>query len=1352
MPSPVTPVTGRLVLGKAQLASADGSLVEIQRGTVISVHDEITTQSNGHVHIRFVDNALVSVRPNSRLEIQRYEFNQERPELSAVKFNLQEGVTRSISGDAAKAARERFRLNTPVAAIGVRGTDFIVSTDQDMTRALVKEGIIVMAPYSAACSMDALGPCLANALELAGNTPQMVALEGNAPLPRLLPAQNIRNPDMMQEELQLAIASTEQPSTRRVGADGEGESEQDRQNAVLLEGTTPTVTADAKIAAVAALTPDDFTPASAVTLSDVRDRQLVWGRYADVALDTEPLALAFSEASAGRQITVGDLQYGLFRTENGPKRVASDLGLVGFQLDSAQAVYNSSTGVVAMEVSGGSLNIDFQNSAFETALNLNHDLTGPIEFSAAGRVLDGGFLRAIEATQRIAGAVSLDGKEERITLVVIDEASIAEVGPWPWQREDMARHNAALIDNDGAVRRSPAIICHEGNAYPALSLAAFLQLGSFQDWGGALSEVNGMLGPELSLSLDGYPGLNVPLDESGAMRVSYAKSPDSFLAVSAIDVINGNVDSGMLDNAWALVGVTALGTGDIVPTPYSGAAFGVEVQARLLASLLDMAVPYTPAGATQLLLLMSLIIGAIAIGIASMGDRTAAYGLPVAAFLLPVSALGVHILVLANSNLWLGWIAPALFGFVGSGALLLLELARARFERSRVFGNLNSYLPDDVAREIAFSLPTSSVNAQRKDVTLLNADLRNFSAFGEARPPEEIAAVLHYFFTRATEIIEREGGRVQEFKGDSLLAVWDGANRVSASKALQSAKAMQQSLNDTLLPKQAVAGLEPLALGIGIEQGPVLIGSIGPAHRRSHTLLGDTVSITLRIQEMTAELAQPVLVGESAARQLTDEKLESQGSYLLSGLRIPHTLFALPASANITALAENHPNLTVVSMRFKLFIAVLICLPSLAQAQAQCPDLSAYYPGESPDWTSTQSQLALIFEQCLTSSEYFALSGAALLNSGQLDQAMESLERALMLDPDNGAAMLDYAQALLMDGQLFAAIEANELLLQREDVPSNLVTALSQRQDDWESLTRQTSWQVDVMGGYDDNLNGAPDSDLITLTLSGESVLLGLSPEFQAISGPFLNLRFLGRHRRLEPDKQHNFLGELRGRLSEHSASDLLQLSTRYNLVRADGRNSWQFNSGLNHLFFAGSALFTGTDAGFRYQFNENNGCRPYYSGALQHQLWHEQSRLNGLEAKLGLGSNCTVFGASNQRINGEISVLHNAELKNDRLGGSREGWQFALDWQYALPRGVLSAQYNHTRLRDRRGYSPLLSNNARRDTERNSFLIQYRENFPVLSPSAVLLINLYHQDQSSNLELFRTEDTSIEVGISWRF
>lgn len=598
--------------------------------------------------------------------------------------------------------------------------------------------------------------------------------------------------------------------------------------------------------------------------------------------------------------------------------------------------------------------------------------------------------------------------EERVTLVVVDEKSLAEVGPWPWARADITRlvsalneagvqlqlhdivypeprpgdaalvsalqqsegavlaqipvfdqsgtntgvmthpmngvacdsaagglqpvaissyvapaagfaaipkgHIGAQIATDGAVRNTPAFVCMDGDAYPALSIAAFMQLGSADQWGGRVEPGSGLFAPHAWLRLDGYPGLDIPLDAEGNVMISYAKAPQAFLAVSAIDVMNGSVDPALLDNAWVLVGGTAFGMDDIVPTPYSGAAFGVELQARLLASFLDMEIPYTPVGALFLQLLLAAAFATVLFALARAGDRTLAYGLPLAAVLMPVAAWSGHVWLLGGFNLWLGWMVPALFGLLAASGLLLLELSRVRLERARVFGNLNSYLPADMAQAIAYSLPSSNVNAQRRDATLLSADLRNFSAFSEARPPEETAAVLHYFFSSATAVIEAHGGRVQEFKGDSLLAMWEGNDSEAAAQALTAAHELQSALNDKLLPEQALQGLEPLALGIGIEQGPVLIGSIGPAHRRSHTILGDTVSITLRIQEMTAELAQPILVGECAARQLADKSLQSQGSYLLHGLTIPHTLFAPHAPAQTASLASrSQPSLTVVS-------------------------------------------------------------------------------------------------------------------------------------------------------------------------------------------------------------------------------------------------------------------------------------------------------------------------------------------------------------------------------------------------------------------------------------------------------
>ena len=598
--------------------------------------------------------------------------------------------------------------------------------------------------------------------------------------------------------------------------------------------------------------------------------------------------------------------------------------------------------------------------------------------------------------------------EQRITIVAIDEKSLAEVGPWPWSRQQMADlvtaidnagaqlqlhdiayteekdgdasflaalqasrgavlaqipdiqsaqtvrsglmthaltgiscdaavnaaripstsnylgahsglaaipkgHITLNIASDGSLRTAPAVVCVDGAAYPSLAIMGLLQAGNGQTLQASINPGESVFGPAQVLALDAYPGLTIPLDRNGNMRISYANHPSNYLAVSAIDVLTGNIDADILDNTWALVGATAFGSDDIVPTPYNGATPGVELQARIIGSMLDLAVPYTPKSASTLLLILSLFIGMGLYSLAGMDGRVAAYGLPLAALLIPVFALGLHMQLLNSLNIWIGWLFPAIYGLLAASGLLLLEQSRVRVERGRVFSNLSSYLPSDVAREIAYTLPSSSINASRSNVTLLSADLRNFSAFGELRPPEESAAVLHFFFQRATEIVEQHGGRIHEFKGDSLLAVWDRQDSAAAKQALAAAQDMQQSIGQGLLETHAPVGLEPLAVGIGIEQGPALIGSIGPAHRRTHTLLGDTVAITLRIQEMTAELAHPILLGECVARQLSDISLQSQGSYLLSGLTVPHVLYAPSASAESEEpTSANQPTLKLL--------------------------------------------------------------------------------------------------------------------------------------------------------------------------------------------------------------------------------------------------------------------------------------------------------------------------------------------------------------------------------------------------------------------------------------------------------
>jgi hypothetical protein len=468
---------------------------------------------------------------------------------------------------------------------------------------------------------------------------------------------------------------------------------------------------------------------------------------------------------------------------------------------------------------------------------------------------------------------------------------------------------------------------------------------------------------------------------------------------------------------------------------------------------------------------------------------------------------------------------------------------------------------------------------------------------------------------------------------------------------------------------------------------------------------------------------------------------------------LSHPLRFLPALARVASIAALLATLSLGAHAQAQRQAQAVTEP-LTEPQESCPDLSSYYAtGQKTDWMLLEARLSEIKRVCLESSEFFALHGAAQLNSGLVDQSLESLERALLIDPNNGAAQIDYGQAMYQKGQLFMALEINERLLVREDLPASLQPALRARQKTWKALTRQQSFQLDALGGYDNNLNGAPSPDQVTLTLSGEAIPLTLDTDFRPIGGSYVNLRLGSRYRVLAPEHQHNWATEVRARTSEDSASNLVQFTSRYAFIKPQDGHSWQLTGGLSHLNFGGTGLFTGVDTSARYQADSDYLCKPFYDLAVQLQTYQEQDFLNGVESKASAGLNCANFGATaNQRITVELGILNNQALRSARLGGNRNGWQFKADWQILLGSAVLKAQLSHIQLDDNEGYSPLLDNGAERQLDRSYFLLQYRKPVAVLGDNSSLMINVYRQLQTSNIEFFRTSNTSAEIGLSWSF
>jgi hypothetical protein len=371
-------VTTVIGLGKIHNTLGEQS---IARGQRIRAGDKIETAAGGHVHVRFVDGGLVSIRPLSRLHIEDYR-NRDTQNQAAIKFRLDVGVVRSVTGQWGESNRDRFRLNTPVAAIGIKGTDFVVKAENASTLVSVKTGAIVMAPLEGSCAV-ALGPC-------AGERSVQLTSEMSGKMLEYL-KQNDKSGPRLIPYIDLLARSA--PATQVA----------DVRHSELLstaEVTAKTIDNQLKDAVVA-----DESPAS---------KPLVWLHNAlGWNVPDNSISARFDEASAvGRRPVVGNFFISLYRDETLKKDFTPPSAITSFNLLSASANYTAiGLNAEPATVSDAKLTVDFAKSALTTQMNLASPSMGPQNFTATAAINAQGLFVGNSSGQQLAGAFSTDARQ-----------------------------------------------------------------------------------------------------------------------------------------------------------------------------------------------------------------------------------------------------------------------------------------------------------------------------------------------------------------------------------------------------------------------------------------------------------------------------------------------------------------------------------------------------------------------------------------------------------------------------------------------------------------------------------------------------------------------------------------------------------------------------------------------------------------------------------------------------------------------------------------------------------------------------------------------------------------------------
>ncbi len=408
-----------------------------------------------------------------------------------------------------------------------------------------------------------------------------------------------------------------------------------------------------------------------------------------------------------------------------------------------------------------------------------------------------------------------------------------------------------IRDADGVTRRLPLVIELAGRHYMPLGIAAVLAAHP--------ANVSYVIGDERLMIGD----RDVAVTAGGSMMLDVL-GRDGIPRVSAADVLDGTAGD-RLAGKLVFVGLT-YAEADKAATPLDALADGVELHATLAENLLgDRLLAQRGPLST---LLATLVLCAIVVVTQLRRIRRRAWVPPLAAALGMAAYVAIGLALFARGSI-IELAAPILItGFVLFAATIAALASEGR-DKAQLRAVFSQYVSARVVDRLLEDPPR--LGGVRKELTVLFSDIRGFSHVAEGLQPETLAAFLGEYLTPMTELVLRSGGTLDKYIGDAVMAFWGAPvdDAEHARKACEVALRMQEVLRE-LNARWTAAGKPALAIGIGVNTGPMAVGNMGSVARFDYTVLGDEVNLASRLEALTKDYGVQILVGEATAKAAGD--------------------------------------------------------------------------------------------------------------------------------------------------------------------------------------------------------------------------------------------------------------------------------------------------------------------------------------------------------------------------------------------------------------------------------------------------------------------------------------------------
>jgi adenylate cyclase len=456
-------------------------------------------------------------------------------------------------------------------------------------------------------------------------------------------------------------------------------------------------------------------------------------------------------------------------------------------------------------------------------------------------------------------------------------------------------HLTASVDADGVVRRMPLAVQVGRNLYPCLALAVACRY-----WDVLLQDLKLSDDGRVVIEKDGSALASIPVQEDGLLEISFRMRRVDFpVRHSLLHVLSAIKRKGQTgkhepileafrDKA-VVVGPAAPKSvlGDFYPIPGSPSAPGMYIHVNALNDMLQNTFFTPPARSTILLLALAIAVGlAGALVTLPVVPGTivflGALGGYVAASYVSLDRFGVRLpLLMVLSEI----VLLHLFFF---GSSLIKRTLQAR-EKERVQAALHRAVSKEIAEEMLSG--DISAEGELREVTVLYADVRGFTALSETIPAQEVISLLNEYLSAMVPIITANDGVIDKFVGDEIFAVFGAPveHRDGAFAAVKAALGMKERLT-VLDGEWAAEGKPKIEIGIGINTGAVVAGTLGTKTRSNYTVIGEAVNAGSRLCTR-AEPGQIIIGPTTYLRTKNRVKVNPLEPVTVKGVSFPLNIF-----------------------------------------------------------------------------------------------------------------------------------------------------------------------------------------------------------------------------------------------------------------------------------------------------------------------------------------------------------------------------------------------------------------------------------------------------------------------------